>query len=342
MYMFSFLFTTLYFLPISSDCYKVDSSKFWLGPNYRGTHSTSRGLGSLTGVLRLTPRQLFRDEELRSSFKSDFVSAFFSTLDQSHVLEYLELGCGEGRALGQFIAKYSANFEVRGTCFNLKGYKRVKRGPPISGAVSFDSPAEIRKMLEHYHIGIVRDDLIPKVVLGDASKFPWPFRDNMFSFMMSQASLSKISELDVVVSEVVRTLQHGGLAALGLGGTFECAERYWTLPLEQRQLFCDKVSINGHVATVAVTMKAPFDDLTTEEVVDWQKNEKESYRGGMATTVIVSKGQHNLLDCPKSELEENQVKLALRSCGRYTPAWNRGVKVITEFLDEHILYSEGI
>ena len=339
MYLFSFFFTALYVFPISSDCYKVDSSKFWLGPNYRGTHSTSRGLGSLTGVLHSTPRQLFRDEELRSPFTSDFVSAFFSTLDKSHALEFLELGCGEGRALSQFIAKYSANFEVRGTCFNLRGYKRVKRGPPISGAVSFDSPAEIRKMLEHYHIGIVRDDLIPKVVLGDASKFPWPFRDNMFSFMMSQASLSKISELDVVVSEVVRTLQHGGLAALGLGGTLVCAERYWTLPLEQRQLFCDKVSINGHVATVAVTMKAPFDDLTTEEVVDWQRYKKKSYRGGMVTTVVVSKGQHNLLECPKSELKENQAKLALRSCRRYTPAWNRGVKVITEFLDEHVLYS---
>ena len=119
----------------------------------------------MTRVIRSTPRQLFRDEELRSSFTSDFVSAFFSTLDQSHVLEYLELGCGEGRALGQFIAKYSANFEVRGTCFNLRGYKRVKRGPPISGAVSFDSKADIRKMLEHYRINIVKDDLIPKVVL---------------------------------------------------------------------------------------------------------------------------------------------------------------------------------
>lgn len=339
MYMLSFSFTILYFLPISSDCYKVENSKFWLGPNYRGTHSTSRGLGSLMGVLNSTPRQLFRDKELRSSFTSDFVSTFFSTLNQSRVLEYLELGCGEGRALGQFIAKYSASFDIRGTCFNLRGYKRVKRGLPISGAVSFDSLVEIRKMLEHYHIDIVRDDLVPKVVLGDASKFPWPFTDNMFSFMMSQASLSKISELDVVVSEVVRTLQHGGLAALGLGGTFECAERYWTLSLEQRQLFCDKVSINGHVATVAVTMKAPFDNLTTEELVDWQRNKKKSYRGGMVTTVIVSKGQDNLLECPKSELEENQAKLALHSCGRHTPMWYRGVKVLTEFLDGHVLYS---
>lgn len=215
-----FLFTTLLFLPTPSDCYRVESTKFWQGQNYRGTHSTSRGLGSLMKVIDSTPKQIFRDKELGSS--SDFVTNLFSSLNvvQSSELEYLELGCGEGRALGQFIARYTSNFDVRGTCFNLKGYKRVKRGLPISGAVSFDSPAEIRKMLEQYHIDIRRDDLIPKVFLGDASKFPWPFADDTFSLMLSQASLSKIPELDVVVSEVVRTIQPGGLAVLGLGGTF--------------------------------------------------------------------------------------------------------------------------
>ena len=64
--------------------------------------------------------------------------------------------------MGQFSANDSANVEVRGTCCKLRGYNRVKRSQPRSEAISFDAPAEIRKMLGHYHSGIVRDDLIPK------------------------------------------------------------------------------------------------------------------------------------------------------------------------------------
>lgn len=91
------------------------------------------------------------------------------------------------------------------------------------------------------------------------------------------------------------------------------------------------------MGTVAVTMKAPFDDMTKEELLHWQRDEKKSYRGGMRTTVVVSKGKRNPLACPVPMPEGNPAELALLSCGRYTPNWNRGVKVLADFLNEHIL-----
>ena len=55
--------------------------------------------------------------------------------------------------------------------------------------------------------------------------------------MLSQATLSKIPELEVVTSEVVRTLQPGGLAILGLGGTKKCDGNFYLCYLQKRDSY---------------------------------------------------------------------------------------------------------
>ena len=222
------------------------------------------------------------------------------------------------------------------TCFNLKGYKTVKRGPPISGAVSSSDPKEIEKMLKHYNIDIKDKSAIPKVVLGDASKYPWPFPDNFFSIMLSMATLSKIEELEVVTSEVIRTLRPGGLALLGLGAAQKCDMNFYMLPAEKRQLFCGVVSIDGAIATVAVTMKTPFDNLEKEESSQWLESYGKQYSGAMQTTVVISKlsSYGSLISCPEKLFVKNGASLALKHCRLYTPSWDRGVRVLSEFLQQ--------
>jgi SAM-dependent methyltransferase len=255
---------------------------------------------------------------------------------RSKNIEVLELGCGEGRALGQMMAKFGDIYQLNGTCFNLKGYKRVKRGMAISGAVSSGSPAEIEKMLTHYNIHLPKDVEIPKVILGDASTSPWPFSNSFFDLIISQATLSKINEVDVVLSEVLKTLKPGGFAALGLGGTFKCGTELWQLPAMKRQLFCQQISINGNEGTVALTMKAPFDIMGEEQRDHWWQEYGKTYRGSMQTSVFISMTDakyRSHIKCPLRSFEqENILDLTLRSCTHFTPAWNRGVRTLSEYL----------
>ena len=320
--------------------YKPDNGKFWLGPNYRGTHSTSRGISSLLRIFNTLPPDLIDDRYILALKTDDirvycegFLQEFLNKGSQN--VEVLELGCGEGRALGQLLAKFGEYHQLKGRCFNLKGYKPVKRGMPISGAVSSDSPAEIEKMLIHYNIHLPKGVQMPQVILGDASISPWPFSSNFLDLILSQATMSKITEVDIVVDEVLRTLKPGGFAALGLGGTFKCGRDFWQLPAISRQLFCQQISIDGRKATVALTMKSHFDNLREEQRVEWLQDHGTTYRGNMQTSLFVSKTDANhrsLLKCPTRSSKEDIVDLALRSCTHFTPAWDRGVRTLSNYL----------
>jgi len=120
------IFNTVCLAILSNTVYAATpTDKFWLGPNYRGTHSTSRGLGSLLSIVDKFPR------ELNANFKvaDGYQFAFFDAISgRSEHPKALELGCGEGRAAGQLAAKYPS-WSVY--CFNLKGYKQRSRGRPI-------------------------------------------------------------------------------------------------------------------------------------------------------------------------------------------------------------------
>lgn len=323
--------------------FKETRYKFWLGPNYRGTHSTSRGISTMIHTTGAFPNFLLNGTSMGLKSLEGDVNFFafiksFSDLYAPRELEILELGCGEGRASGMLAKALLDKLDTipHITCFNLKGYKSVKRGPPISGAVSSSEPKEIEKMLKHYNIDIQNKAAFPEVVLGDASKYPWPFPDNCFSIMFSTATLSKITKLEVVTSEVIRTLQPGGLAVLGLGGTSKCDMNFYMLPAEKRQLFCGLVSIGGTSATVAVTMKTPFDNLEKEDSTLWLENYGKKYSGAMVTSVLISKVNLNgsLLSCPKKPAVKNAVSLALKHCRQYTPSWDRGVRVMSKFLQK--------
>lgn len=322
--------------------YKPDNRKFWLGPDYRGTHSTSRGYSSLFAILGALPRELISDEHILALETDDqgvYCAGFMEELLKkgSQNAEVLELGCGEGRALGQMLAKYGEKYHLKATCFNLKGYKRVKRGMPISGAVSSDIPAEIEKMLTHYNIHLPQGVQIPRVVLGDASLSPWPFSSNSLDLILSQATMSKIQRVDVVVDEVLKTLKPGGFAALGLGGTVICRAEFWQRPAMLRQLFCQQISIDGSFGTVALAMKTPFDHMREEQSTQWLQDHGTRYRGSMQTSVFVSKTdaeQQSLIKCPTRDSGEDIADLALRSCTHFTPAWDRGVRTLSEYFKQ--------
>lgn len=322
--------------------YKPNNGKFWLGPDYRGTHSTSRGYSSLFAILGTLPREMINDEDILALEIDDaqvYCAEFLEELLKkgSQSIEVLELGCGEGRALGQMLAKYGEKYSLKGNCFNLKGYKRVTRGIPISGAVSSDIPAEIEKMLTHYNIHLPYGVQAPRVVLGDASISPWPFSSNFFDLILSQATMSKIQEVDVVVDEILKVLKPGGFAALGLGGTLKCRGEFWQLPAMSRQLFCQQISINDSFGTVALTMKTPFDDMREEQRTQWLQDHRTRYHGNMQTSVFVYKtdAEHqSLIKCPTHNSGEDVADLALKSCTHYTPAWNRGIRTLSKYFEQ--------
>ena len=149
--------------------------------------------------------------------------------------------------------------------------------------------------------------------------------------------MSKIIEVDIVVDEVLRTLKPGGFAALGLGGTFKCGRDLWQLPAISRQLFCQQISIDGSKATVVLTMKAHFDNLREEQRVEWLQEHGTTYRGNMQTSLFVSKTDANhqsLIKCPTRSSNEDIVNHALRSCTHFTPAWDRGVRTLSNYLKQ--------
>ncbi|CAL6331267.1 unnamed protein product [Bathycoccus prasinos] len=153
--------------------------------------------------------------------------------------------------------------------------------------------------------------------------------------MLSQAALSKIDELDIVLDEALRTLKPGGFAALGLGGTHKCNNRISMLPAIQRQLFCAEILVSGQAAVVALSFTSPYDNLEESKKKVWFESYRESYSGSLKTTVLLSKsipGIPNMLACPVSK-QDGIVEFAIRSCEKFTPAWDRGVKKVVEYFN---------
>jgi len=309
------------------------SNKFWIGENYKGTHSTSRGLGSLLGVTSGIPKSVYKVEKIEQFVQSEEDSLGFAFIRYLNSLEtnprVLEIGCGEGRAMGQFLS-YFPTWEAH--CFNLKGYKSVTFGRPVGGAVSYDTEPELRKMLRQYHISLARETKMLKVHLGDASVSPWPYAENTFNLMLSQATLSKIVEVEVVIEEASKALAPGGLAFLGLGGTAECSHRFWSKPLSERLLFCGDVRIGDHKIRAMIPLQAPFDDMESDAAGKWIESNNRIYRGAMRTTILLEKlnKDYSLVTCPSTR--EVSIEAVLKSCPRYTPAWDRGMKRATRFL----------
>ena len=86
-------------------------------------------------------------------------------------------------------------------------------------------------------------------------------------------------------------------------------------------------------------MKAPYDSLEKEEYSEWMQNYGKQYSGAMRTTVLISKqsSHGSLISCPENSFVKNKnvASLALKHCRLYTPAWDRGVRVMSNFL-QHI------
>lgn len=322
-----------------------DPKKFWLGKNYRGTHSTSRGLSSLLSLASIIPKGLRSPMgPLTPTFEQGAEddgeqAADISFFDNAHRRfpsgKVLELGCGEGRAAGLLTQKYPS-WTVH--CFNLKGYKKTSRGPPIGGAVSFDTDEEIQRMLDHYGISLPPEASIPKVHLGDASLIPWPFADNFFHLMLSQATLSKISKLDIVLSEAARTLAPGGIAFLGMGAAQRCDYEFWSRSLNNRLMYCGLLGSGEEAVRVIVSNRAPFDDLPGSAQRQWIDEHRASYTGRLSTNVILNKRDANdfAFLCPKQSIDYNEVlQAALKHCKKFTPAWDRSVSSISAFLHKN-------
>lgn len=274
-----------------------------------------------------------RDDEVSFSARargdSDELAFFDSISDRYAHPKILELGCGEGRSAGQLAAKYPT---WRITCFNLKGYKHTSRGPPIGGAVSFESEHEIIKMLDHYNIRLPTNAKVPRVVLGDASKIPWPFDDNTFNLMLSQATLSKIHEVDAVVKEAGRSLAKGGIALFGFGGA-TCKKNFWGRKLEDRVMFCGDADIAGSNVRIYLMHQTPFDIMHEANLEEWNAN-SDMYHGSMTTTLIINKANDEnnfIFKCPSA----NKVAIfdALKHCPNFTPAWDRGMKKMSWYLN---------
>ncbi|XRB17882.1 hypothetical protein RI054_16g77270 [Pseudoscourfieldia marina] len=337
------LFYTLYVLSfcLTSSAQRIrraaryrESSRFWIGKNYKGTHSTSRGLGSLLGVVSGIPKAIYRFERIEQFVQSEEDSLGFKLIQYLNSLEtkprVLEIGCGEGRAMGQFLSSFPT-WEAH--CFNLKGYKSVKFGRPVGGAVSYDTEPELKNMFRHYGISLARETKMLKVHLGDASVSPWPYAENMFNLMLSQATLSKIVQLEIVIQEASKALAPGGLAILGLGGTMECSHRFWSAPLSERLLFCGDVRFGDHKIRAMIPIKAPFDDLESDAARKWIESNKRAYSGGMRTTILLEKLNHrdSLLTCPSTGALN--IETVLKSCPRFTPAWDRGLQRVANLFN---------
>eukprot|EP00227_Mantoniella_beaufortii_P012707 CAMPEP_0197579664 /NCGR_PEP_ID=MMETSP1326-20131121/3623_1 /TAXON_ID=1155430 /ORGANISM="Genus nov. species nov., Strain RCC2288" /LENGTH=290 /DNA_ID=CAMNT_0043143201 /DNA_START=309 /DNA_END=1181 /DNA_ORIENTATION=- len=238
----------------------------------------------------------------------------------------LELGCGEGRSAGQLAAKYPT---WRINCLTLKGYKRTS-----AGAVSFDTEHEIRRMLEHYN------NTVPKRILGDESKSPWPFNDDIFALILSQAALSKIIEADVVVREAGRSLAKGGIALFGFGAA-TCKRNFWARKHEDRILFCGDTIMDGSRVRIYLMHQTPFDNVQEDEVKKWASTNTDSQYVTMTTTLLVNKATDEntfIFKCPSART--TTIFDALRHCPKFTPAWDRGLKTMSRFFDslesEHI------
>jgi len=276
------------------------------------------------------PRDRFDDPYSAGVSSGPDELAFFNSIsDRFDHPEVLELGCGEGRSVGQMAEKYPT---WRLTCFNLKGYKRTSRGPPIGGAVSFDSEHEIKRMLDHYHVKLPEGANVPKVVLGDASKIPWPFIDGMFHLILSQATLSKIPEVDVVVREAGRSLARGGIALLGFGGA-TCKKVFWERKPEDRTLFCGDTIMGGSKVRIYLLQLAPFDNLQDNAAKDvWLSTNAGKYGGGMMTVLLLNKATNEnkfIFNCPSTP--KSYMYDALKYCPKFTPAWDRGMKRLSRF-----------
>ena len=79
--------------------------------------------------------------------------------------------------------------------------------------------------------------------------------------MLSQAALSKIPELDVVLEEAGRSLSYGGVALFGLGAAQAWNPTFWTRKFEDRLLYCGDMFIAGDKVRFMVTATTPFDKM---------------------------------------------------------------------------------
>lgn len=319
-------------------------AKYWLGPNYRGTHSTSRGLGTLLHLIDYLPVEvagpLFADADAAGATGEEAKAE--GILRQWHknspTMGVLELGCGEGRALGQLAAKYPG---WRTKCFNLKGYKNMsKHGntKPIGGAVSFDTPEEVQKMLDQYKISLGPDGVMPSVHLGDATHDPWPFEDNSFGLMLSQATMTKMPDMITPVKNAARTLAPGGMAFLGFGGTMQCTPSVYAQPLAKRTLFCGDVAVpEGGVVRTLITLTLPPDREPAGSMDGWLQQNKH-YSGGMPLTLFYSKQAEDgsyKFECPSGVDGLATMRKVLKGCTKYTPQAEFAVKTLGEHFNSN-------